>query len=1223
MISINSSPSFVFDFTTQNEYPQEVIKGPSIVDLKGKFILVPYGINLPHNVAQNAVGAWINSFYRATDHSTYTIKQNVRFKCSGTLTKTTSASSVKCFVRILKNNVPTGYQKVIDFGTISSQSVTIDFYLPEPISVTIDSVRFENQATYTAQIKFEEWTGNIKLGATSWVTSGHSVMVYLNTPLPSSGVSQSNVIYTSEHSVAFKFFSLNTAEIGVRTDLVFQTGTVGDEFSSNGNDLLMANKANNYFTFNINSNVDKKMRIAVAAKNGFGSVTTVPVVKDICFDFIAPSIKWLPHVMGVGNITLKVEARDTGSGLDIGKCKFKNVTSGGEKPVVSLGNNQFSAVLVAVEGKNTYRFTAVDRAGNVRIIDKEVIVDTASPVISCETVLGNNSSNQTVVMPFVEGMNLYDSNARFKFAVHDEGTGVASVIVAHSGVEHPYSYGGQGDIVCELDLELVEANNEIKVTAKDVSGNESVLTIHVLYTPYNDGGPNITISSPSFNSWHNNSNVVVQGGVIDEQGVDNVRVDASLVNGGSPYTSSQASIVGQSWTAHMSNLVDGDVYLTIIATDTKGVSNSLKHKIRVDTKSPVITNVNNLPSISNQSSIEVKTYAVSQTSDLVRYLLKASNVVLVDTALTCGKSNESAPRSDVVQLDHIDNLIEVTYFNEAGNNAVFSKTIRKINTDIHVSISPTEGSVIPALPFNFSVAVSCQQVMQRISVDYIPHKTADEARLGSVGFYRVIDDFISLVSWYHNFSLFKGSPVIGATGSLGTTIAASDIPANNATIKVTIEQGGNVDKQFFGFTMIPDYQKTIVTNIIPADNSSSVSPLISISVEFSRAIDTASFESNVVISPVVVGNWSWSNGNTKATFSHTQDFSGTVGKITVPEIIKDVNNKNLETTYYSNFTILQQPVVVPPTPTPINYNVEFMPTDSVLPIDVEIGVQFSAIMDVESLSEVIVRDAVTMVEQSIDYHTSVQNNKMSMVIHFTNELSYDTNYEVIVPSTVKASNGDFISEHRHYFRTEEAPTPQLKQGATVTYLKGLNGVFVPMKVDSITTEGKLRDYLNGQLEQGNVGAIFRYDKSLHKWVVNMSGNGATLEFGEAVIVSMNIIDKQDVRFVGPEITAGRNIYIKYGLNCIGLPRKLTELVTLKDVASNIATQIGVDKLVVYLFRRKQGSVTKKAVGYAYRQPITHNGIYLDTADEKIIGDAIIFYSPKNSVLTFQGISWEN
>jgi hypothetical protein len=317
----------------------------------------------------------------------------------------------------------------------------------------------------------------------------------------------------------------------------------------------------------------------------------------------------------------------------------------------------------------------------------------------------------------------------------------------------------------------------------------------------------------------------------------------------------------------------------------------------------------------------------------------------------------------------------------------------------------------------------------------------------------------------------------------------------------------------------------------------------------------------------------------------------------------------METSYHSYFSIAQQPYVI-----------SVLPNDGAA-LSSDIVISFSTLMNRNSFGGIILRELMsgTMVSYS---EKNVSDNMGGTVLTLQpSALKYGTVYEVVVPTTVKSSDGLAISEHRHVFLTEQGSTGEV-QGATITLLPGLNGLSVPMNVAEIKDDSTLRSYLNTQLFSGATGTIFRYSAQLGKWVASVQGGtGNSLGFGEGIVVAMNISSSRQVRFVGTAHENGKNIVVNKGLNCIGVPRRISAS-TAKDIAGELAQQLGANELVMYMFRRKQGT-RKVAVGYAYRQPRTHDGIMLDTGEEQLAGDAILFISHKSGYVRFYGESWED
>jgi hypothetical protein len=808
-------------------------------------------------------------------------------------------------------------------------------------------------------------------------------------------------------------------------------------------------------------------------------------------------------------------------------------------------------------------------------------------------------------------MRVYGNSITARFLAQDATTGLQEVILAHNGMIYGFDYQGEQAVVCEQVFTLIEGNNVIAWQATDKQGNVNNGESVIRYAPYNAGGPALTVVSPIFNSWQTNG-CLCEGTVNDADGVDGVRVDVALNDGGLPYKSFLTTVTGNSWSCEMNNLVDGTAYLTIVAKDLKGVENSLKHKIRVDNVSPEVTVVGTVPSMTNQSNFSLKTYAEEPTSYLSNYKLIVNGVEKVNHVFQgTTQSNKLQPRTDVVALSQGTNTISVVYTDATGNQGQKDFSIERVNLAVNISVTPSEGTHISEQMFDFVVAATSQEQIQQVLVDYLPNKTSEQARIDGAGFYRLAASTINSVLWQNSFMLSAGTPCINVAGSYGSRVLSEHFPVANYTMRITAVTALGNTEAFFGYTMDTAADLPRVISITPADGASGVSASVPIKIVFSKPMNTTVALQFISINPQPQGEWYWSQGNTVAEFIHTQTFQSNVVYIEVNSAAKDIYSRNLVTSYFSSFSVNQLPFV-----------------ESVLPsngagLDSVVEVRFSTRMLLTSLDFVGLK-TVSGASINCDYSNFEDNGKTVLRLRPQVLLTYSTNYIVTVPSSVTSVYGQNISEHRHSFTTRMAGSVTEMQGATVLLLPGLNGVSLPMENAEIYDEKTLRSYIDKQLGTGSTGTIFRYDTQLKKWTAKIGNtSGKTFLFGESVVVAMNIDTAKTVRFIGSAHPNGKNIVISAGLNCISLPRQVQGLNRVKDMAAHIASQLGLSQLPVYLIRKKAGSSSKMAVGYAYRLPVTHEGLYLETADEDIRGDAIIIVSPKSGFVKFSGDSWEN
>jgi RHS repeat-associated protein len=220
--------------------------------------------------------------------------------------------------------------------------------------------------------------------------------------------------------------------------------------------------------------------------------------------------------------------------------------------LVQIGaNDVFSTQVVLTEGSNTITIMATDAAGNKTTIIRTVRKDTQSPVITLTSPIDSLFANQPIVI--VSGM-IIDSTA-VTFTING-----ASVPVGADG-----AFNSQ--------IILVEGMNIITAMATDAAGNQSTEIRHVLV---HINPPLLVITAPNDSVITDVIQITIQGTVSDQLPIS-LTVNGTPVSVGLDSTFSTQVI-----------LQEGINIITVIATNSAGISTTVTRTVLRDTQSPII-----------------------------------------------------------------------------------------------------------------------------------------------------------------------------------------------------------------------------------------------------------------------------------------------------------------------------------------------------------------------------------------------------------------------------------------------------------------------------------------------------------------------------------------------------------------------------------------------------------------------------------------------------------
>jgi hypothetical protein len=211
--------------------------------------------------------------------------------------------------------------------------------------------------------------------------------------------------------------------------------------------------------------------------------------------------------------------------------------------VVNLQNRYFSVRVSLEDGPNTINVVASDSAGNTRIADIHVWLDSQPPLLEIGSPQNGQYTNQDPLSV--------------------KGTSEPSAVVTVNGVR---AYMTENTF--ETLVGLSEGANTVIVTATDPAGNTATRTLLVYL---DTAPPEITLFSPRNGLWTNQSRVLVSGAT--EQGA------AVTINGQN--TPVISTLFNGYWT-----MLEGANRIEVSARDQAGNTQSLVRTVYLDTRLP-------------------------------------------------------------------------------------------------------------------------------------------------------------------------------------------------------------------------------------------------------------------------------------------------------------------------------------------------------------------------------------------------------------------------------------------------------------------------------------------------------------------------------------------------------------------------------------------------------------------------------------------------------------
>ncbi|WP_413692201.1 beta strand repeat-containing protein [Psychromonas sp. KJ10-2] len=315
------------------------------------------------------------------------------------------------------------------------------------------------------------------------------------------------------------------------------------------------------------------------------------------------------------------------------------------------------------EGDVEVTVTASDEAGHTDSITNSIRVDLTAPVVTIDSMITTDTT------PSISG-------------TIDDPTATVVVSVTVDGEEYIATNNTDGTwTLADNTLpDLIEGETVVTVTASDAAGNSTTTTGSI---DVDTVGLNVSLDSLTTNE----VSPALSGSI------DDITASVEVTVNGDIYEAINNEDGTWSLAADtLPDLTEGDVEITVTASDEAGHTDSITNSIRVDLTAPVVTidsilTTDTTPSISGTIDDPTATVVVSVTVDGEEYI--ATN----NTDGTWTLADNTLP--DLIEGETV---VTVTASDAAGNSTTTTGSIDVDTVGLNVSLdSLTTNEVSPAL----------------------------------------------------------------------------------------------------------------------------------------------------------------------------------------------------------------------------------------------------------------------------------------------------------------------------------------------------------------------------------------------------------------------------------------------------------------------------------------------------------------------------------------------
>ncbi|MGD2088206.1 MAG: hypothetical protein PVH61_18660, partial [Candidatus Aminicenantes bacterium] len=322
---------------------------------------------------------------------------------------------------------------------------------------------------------------------------------------------------------------------------------------------------------------------------------------------------------------------------------------------VPLQNNTFETSVNLSAGQNTIQVEAIDAASNPAEASVSCTLDQIAPVVVISSPQEGTIFNEIPIT--VTGTVTEENLLKVLF-----------------NNQTPVSIDSTTNTFMVENVNLVENENQLVISAEDKAGNISSQSVNVIYIPDNEP-PVLTVTSPADNSILDKAGVTVTGTVVDKSAILYVKV-----NGITAVVDAQ----NNTYTVDLT-LSEGENTVTVESEDEYQNKGSISITVTVDSIAPQVT-VNSPVSGSFFTSAEVV----------------ISGEIIDATAVSLSINGQAVPPENISgnQFNHPFTLVEgennltISARDAANHSSQTSLTLflDSVNPQITVS-SPSSGSV--------------------------------------------------------------------------------------------------------------------------------------------------------------------------------------------------------------------------------------------------------------------------------------------------------------------------------------------------------------------------------------------------------------------------------------------------------------------------------------------------------------------------------------------------
>jgi hypothetical protein len=331
----------------------------------------------------------------------------------------------------------------------------------------------------------------------------------------------------------------------------------------------------------------------------------------------------------------------------------------------TLTGNTFTRTVSLVEGANSLTAVAVDAAGNQSTASRSITRDTTIPTI-------------TISQP---GEGAFTTNT--SLTVTGTYSDATATTITVNGVAAALSGNG-----FTASVPVNEGSNTLHAVAVDAVGNTSEATRTITR---DTAGPTLVVESPIDNSATNQSEISVTGTVSD------ATATTVTVNGVS------ATLSEGSFSAIVPITNDGQITLTVRATDAAGNQSSVNRLVTRDTVAPVLT-------VSSPAEGEIAR-TLSAAGTATDALPVTVTVVGLDVAL-----NSSGAFSGQFEVGEGVQQIQIRATDAAGN---VSEIVRLVTIDVTPptisELTPAEGNTVDSPTAIHGIATDATAVTVQVN----------------------------------------------------------------------------------------------------------------------------------------------------------------------------------------------------------------------------------------------------------------------------------------------------------------------------------------------------------------------------------------------------------------------------------------------------------------------------------------------------------------------------